>query len=82
MAREGLMDDCGYHGFEECSSYESCSDNFVAELLEPYDVESIDELVSNSYNKGMRDTIEYLVKNGYVKYGFDTKYLMNQMKKG
>lgn len=24
MARQGLMDDCGYQGFEECSRYEDC----------------------------------------------------------
>jgi len=22
--REGMMDDCGYHGFEECFRYEDC----------------------------------------------------------
>ena len=26
MAREGLMDDCGYHGFDECARYEECCD--------------------------------------------------------
>lgn len=25
MARESLMDDCGYHGFDECSCYEECA---------------------------------------------------------
>lgn len=25
MAREGLFDDCGYSGFEECSRFEECS---------------------------------------------------------
>ena len=25
MAREGLMDDTGYRGFDECTCYEDCS---------------------------------------------------------
>lgn len=25
VAREGLMDDCGYHGFDECSRWEDCN---------------------------------------------------------
>lgn len=25
MAREGLMDDTGYHGFDECSNWENCT---------------------------------------------------------
>lgn len=55
MARQGLMDDSGYMGFEECSNYECCTNDFVAELLEPYNVESIEELASDSYNKGKVD---------------------------
>lgn len=26
MSRQGLMDDCGYHGFDECARYEECCD--------------------------------------------------------
>ena len=55
MSREGLMDDCGYNGFEECPKYESCTNDFVAELLEPYDSESIEQLVRNAYEKGRAD---------------------------
>lgn len=25
MARQGLMDDSGYHGFDECNCYEDCT---------------------------------------------------------
>lgn len=82
MTRECLMDDNSYRGFEECANYESCTNDFVAELLEPYDVESIAELVKNSYNKGQEAAVKYLIKNGYIKYGFETKYLLEQIKKG
>ncbi len=49
------MDDSGYHGLDECANYESCTNNFVAELLEPYDVESIEELISNVRAKAIED---------------------------
>lgn len=64
MARQGLMDDCGYKGFEECARYESCTCDFIAELLEPYDVESIEELIENVRNKAI-DEFAHALKETY-----------------
>ena len=36
---------------------------------------------TNQYEKGRRETIDYLVQNGYIKYGFDMDYLIKQMEK-
>lgn len=33
------------------------------------------------YDQGRRETIDYLVQNGYIKCGFDTEYLIEQMEK-
>ena len=33
------------------------------------------------YDQGRRETLDYLVQNGYIKYGFNTDYLIEQMEK-
>lgn len=32
------------------------------------------------YKQGRADAIDYLVSNGYIKYGFDADYLAEQLK--
>lgn len=39
----------------DCANFESCTNDFVAELLEPYDVESIEDLITNVRNKTIRE---------------------------
>lgn len=66
MAREGLMDDCGYHGFDECSRWEDCNkeaynialDDLVEEL------EQIDECEFAMFSLGLiKEKVEEM-KNG------------------
>lgn len=42
MSRQGLMDDSGYNGFDECSCYESCTEEAFREGYES----AIDEFVT------------------------------------
>lgn len=77
MARQSLFDDSGYRGFDECANYESCTDSIIAELLEPYDVESIEELVTNAYNKGRKDAIDELLDLIESDTSFDSYYMEN-----
>lgn len=41
----------------------------------------LSRVCKNAYEQGRVDAIEYLVNNGYIKYGFDTEYLIEQMGK-
>lgn len=45
MAREGLMDDCGYYGFDECARYEECCD----EAYERGRADAIEEIANKSF---------------------------------
>ena len=47
----------------DCANYESCTNDFVAELLEPYDVESIEDLILNVRNKAIDEVIKTLAEN-------------------
>lgn len=46
MAREGLMDDSGYHGFDECVYFESCTS----------------EVYDEAYEQGYADALDYAIK--------------------
>lgn len=35
-----------------------------------------------AYEKGQESAVEYLVKNSYIRYGFETEYLLEQISKG
>jgi len=37
---------------------------------------------NDGFTKGQESAVEYLVKNGYIKYGFETEYLLEQIRKG
>lgn len=84
MGRQGLMDDSGYHGFDECANYESCTDNFVAELLEPYDAESIEELIANVRAKAFNEVLNVLDSSPYgdVRISRVKKFIAEQLKVG
>lgn len=44
----------------DCANFESCTNDFVAELLEPYDVESTEDLIANVRNKTIDEIINML----------------------
>lgn len=64
--REGLMDDTGYNFFEadDCTHYESCTQEAYergqTDLLMPYDVESIEELIENVKRKAKKEVADSL----------------------
>lgn len=66
MGRQGLMDDSGYHGFDECSCYEECTNNIIEHLLEPYGVESIEELIAKTKADAIMKFAEWLSEKGYL----------------
>ena len=47
----------------DCANFESCTNDFVAELLEPYDVESIEDLIANVRNKAIDEYKNLIIKN-------------------
>lgn len=47
----------------DCANYESCTNDFVADLLEPYDAESIEDLITNVRNKTIDEVIKTLAKS-------------------
>lgn len=56
MAREGLMDDTGWHGFDECTNYEACN-------LEAYNkgrAEAINEVYTIALNESHDTLMEWL----------------------
>lgn len=71
MSRQGLMDDSGYDFFDvsDCANYESCRE----------------DAYNDGYEKGKADGIRefarYLVIDGYIRYGFEADYLVNQFLK-
>lgn len=59
---------------DECKHKDTC-------VCVPYGCECF-ELDLEEHDKLIRaDAIEYLVNNGYIKYGFSTEYLIEQIKK-
>lgn len=60
MAREGLMDDTGYDAFDctACMDEEECLKTLEAELLKPYDCETLEELIKNVRNKAIDELAE------------------------
>lgn len=54
--REGIMDDCGYHGFEECFRYEDC----CKDAYEQGRIDVIDEIkieYKRMFNCGYTDCV-------------------------
>lgn len=41
----------------------------------------VEKIQTKAYEQGKAEAVEYLVVNGYIKYGFKTEYLLNQMEK-
>lgn len=41
-----------------------------------------DKCYIDGIKKGQESAVEYLVKNGYIRYGFETDYLLEQIRKG
>ena len=48
---------------------------------EVYRIVSNQDGLNEHDNKVVRETLDYLVQNGYIKYGFNTDYLIEQMEK-
>lgn len=48
---------------------------------EVYRIVSNQDGLKKHDNKVVRETIDYLVQNGYINYGFDTEYLIEKMEK-
>lgn len=51
MAREGLMDDCGYKGFEECLCMNECMEETYIKALDDFEeliILHLNELVNAS----------------------------------
>lgn len=47
----------------DCANFESCTNDFVADLLEPYDVESIEDLIANVRNKTIDDVWKIVLEH-------------------
>lgn len=58
MAREGLFDDSGYQGFEECSRYEECSKECFEKFMNDENIPN--QLLEMGYNKGIEMAAEKL----------------------
>lgn len=66
MAREGLMNDTGYHDFDECSCYEDCSkeayDKGRDDMAEETYIDLKDALEELNNDLSLEKTVEFVAK--------------------
>lgn len=66
MAREGLMDDTGYSGFDECSCYEECNNEAYEkgrdDMAEETYLELKDALDNLNNDLSLEKIVEFVAK--------------------